>query len=361
MTISNLVKITSTIAILGLATQVQAAGDMDHDHGAMMATPASTTMNHDNMSATPTPVMAHDMSGTPTPVMNHDHVMPVTTATESNDPQFQEKLTQYVKEGKISGGVGINYTGKFIFDKQMTKFDMAKGLFGTDLSVINQANGFPGFAGDSHEKEAITIPALRSMSWNNPQSNPDGVVTTDLAKGFGSGGHSQWYLVDLSKLSSGKYYVSIKLERYNDGQAVEVVPASATAAEQTLPSDDDLVPALTVFDGYQNRGISGSWYPNQFQETKTPFWAEMLKPEKTLLGSNTKQAGFDTAFGSVDADTAHVSGTIKLDAAGKLAQTNRYLTVAIGGDDRNAQNKHEVNYKLTVKVHSCVGAPCAKN
>lgn len=87
----------------------------------------------------------------------------------------------------------------------------------------------------------------------------------------------------------------------------------------------------------------------------------MLKPEKVLLGSNTKQAGYDTAFGSVDADTAHVSGAIKLDSAGKLAKTNRYLTVAVGGDDRNAQNKREVNYKLTVKVHSCVGAPCANN
>lgn len=352
MTISNLVKITSTIAILGFATQTQAAGDMDHDHEAMMAA-TSTTMNHDAHVATPVIEMNHDAHTT-----DMNHVMPVSTV--SDDPQFHEKLNKYVKEGKISGGIGINYMGKFIFDNKMTKFNMAKGLFGTELSIINQTNGFPGFDDDSNAKEAISIPPLRSMSWNNPQSNPDGIVKTDAANGFGSGAHSQWYLVDLSKLPSGKYYVSIKLERYNDGQAVEVTPATATTAEQTLPSDDDLVPALTVFNGYQNRGISGSWYPNQFQETQTPFWAEMLKPEKLLLGSNTKQAGYDTAFGSADADTAHVSGAIRLDPAGKVAKTNRYLTVAIGGDDRNnPQNKHDVNYKLTVKVHSCVGAPCA--
>lgn len=261
MTIANLVKITSAVAILGLANQVQAAGDMNHDHAAMMNAATSTTMNHNN--AVATPAMNHEHTETTpiaTPAMNHDHVMPVASESESEDPQFKEKLTKYVKEGKISGGMGINYVGKLIFDKQMTKFDMAKGLFGTELSVINQANGFPGFAGDSNEKEAITIPPLRSMSWNNPQSNPDGVMSTDVANGFGSGAHSQWYLVDLSKLPSGKYYVSIKLERYNDGQAVEIIPASDTTAEQTLPSDDDLVPALTVFDGYQNRGISGTWY-----------------------------------------------------------------------------------------------------
>jgi hypothetical protein len=164
-------------------------------------------------------------------------------------------------------------------------------------------------------------------------------------------------LVDLSKLSAGKYYVSVKLERYDDGQAVEVTPATATTAEQTLPSDDDLVPAITVFNGYQNRGLSGAWFPNQFQQTTTPFWAEMLKPENVLVGANTQKAGFDTAFGSPDADRAQVSGVIKLDSAGKLAKTNRYLTVAIGGDDRTT--KHDVNYQLTVKVHSCVGAPCA--
>ncbi|MDD2864928.1 MAG: hypothetical protein PHC99_09440 [Methylococcales bacterium] len=336
MTIYRLVKVASTVAILGLAPQIQA--HEGEDHGAVATTTSAT------------------------PAMDHS-AMAGTTSTDGttvgSDPLLLENITKNVKSGAISGGVGINYVGKFIYDNKMTKFDMAKGLFGTDLTVINQPNGFPGFAGDKHASEAITIPPLRSMSWNNTQSNPDDPTTTDLAKGFGSGVHSQWYLVDLSKLSSGKYYVSIKLERYDDGQAVEVIPATATTAEQTLPSDDDLVPAITVFDGYQNRGISGTWFPNQFQTTTTPFWAEMLKPESVLLGANSAKAGFDTAFGASANDRAQVSGVIKLDSAGKVAKTNRYLTIAIGGDDRTT--KHDVNYQLTVKVHSCVGAPCGSN
>ena len=355
MTIYRLVKVASSVALLGLSTHVFAAGEADHDHGAMpVATTTSmdhSTMDHSAMTGTTsTPVMDHSaMTGTT------DHDTATTAATNS---LLLENITKNVASGAISGGMGINYIGKFIFDNKMTKFDMAKGLFGTDLTVINQPNGFAGFAGDKHASEAITIPPLRSMSWNNPQSNPDISQNTDLAQGFGSGVHSQWYLVDLSKLSAGKYYVSIKLERYDDGQAVEVTPATATTAEQTLPSDDDLVPAITVFDGYQNRGISGTWFPNQFQKTTTPFWAEMLKPESVLLGANSATAGFDTAFGAAENDRAQVSGVIKLDSAGKVAKTNRYLTIAIGGDDRTT--KHDVNYQLTVKVHSCVGAPCGK-
>lgn len=51
----------------------------------------------------------------------------------------------------------------------------------------------------------------------------------------------------------------------------------ATTAERTVPNDD-LVPALTIFDSYQNRGIS------------------------------------------------------------------------VGDDDRNAENKHDVNYKLAIAI-----------
>ncbi len=351
MTIYRLAKVVSTVAFLGLSTHVFAAGEMDHDHAAMMGTPVATTsatpaMDHSGMAGTTS------TGNTVTPIMDHSAV-----TTSEPDPLLLENLAKNVKNGVIVGGVGINYTGKFLYDNKMTKFDGAKGLFGTELTVINQPNGFPGFAGDFYPKEAIVIPPLRSMSWNNPQSNPDVVQNTDLTKSFGSGLHSQWYLVDLSKLSAGRYYVSIKLERFNDGQAVEVTPATATTAEQTLPNDDDLVPAITVFNGYQNRGLSGSWFPNQFQKTTTPFWAEMLKPEGVLVGANTQKAGFDTAFGLAEDDRAQVSGVIKLDSAGKMSKTNRYLTVVIGGDDRTT--KHDVNYQLTVKVHSCIGAPCA--
>jgi hypothetical protein len=279
-------------------------------------------------------------------------------------------LVKNVAAGKISGGLGVNYVGKFIFDKSMIVFDAPKGKFGTELSVINAPDGFPGFGGDSTPSEVIAIIPAKSMGWNDPASNPEVKGSTDIAKdGFGWGHNSRWYLVDLSQLAAGNYYVSVKAERYDDGQVNEVLPAVLEVKEvkdangiittkgvvgvpeKTLPEDDDLVPALTVWDGYQNRGSHLHWFPNKNQKTTTPFWAEMLKPETTLVGINTASKGFDTAFGAADTGFAQVSGVIKLDATGKMAKNNRYLTIALGGDDRNPANKHDVNYKLTVKVH----------
>lgn len=333
MTTFRFVKVAGAVAIFGLMGQAQAA------HEGEVHAAAVPVMTHDHTTTTTTA----------TPAMDHSaHTAAVTSDTDSS---LLETITQNVASGAISGGLGVNYVGRFTFDNAMAKVDMEKGKWGTELTVINQSNGFPGFKADSTPAEAITISPLKSMSWNNTQSNPD-ETTTDLAKGFGSGLHAQWYLVDLSKLAAGNYYVSVKLERRDDGQAVEVIPATTTATEQTLPSDDDLVPALTVFDGYQNRGISGTWFPNQFQKTTTPFWAEMLKAENTLVGTNTGKKGFDTAFGMTNDDIAQVSGTIKLDSVSKgPKQSNRYLTIALGGDDRNTANKHDVNYKLTIKVH----------
>lgn len=301
MTIYRFVKVVSTVALLGFAMQIQAHEDEADSITGMGGTGISATVV---------------------------------------DPTLLAALTQNVKDGKISGGLGINYIGKFIFDNKMTVFDSAKGLFGTDLTVVSQPNGFPGFAADKTDEEIISIPPTSSISWNDAASNPDVAGATDVqTQGFGSGHDSSWYLVDLSKLASGKYYVSVKVERAAEG--------------------DDFVPALTVFDGYQNRGAQPHWFPNQNQKTTTPFAAEMLKTESVLIGTNTTKSGYDTAFGALDNGIAQVSGVIKLDAAGKIAKTNRYLTIALGGDDRNPVANHDVNYRLTVKVHSCIGAPCA--
>lgn len=250
-------------------------------------------------------------------------------------------LKQNVATGKIIGGIGIAYVGKFVYDNAMAQVDWVK-KFPIELSIINAKNGFAGYAGDTTPAEAITIPPTISTAWNDLASNPD-EKTTNLEKGFGSGRNAQWYLLDLSKLAAGNYYVSVKVERYDDGQK-EVSPAV---------SNDDLVPAVTVFDGYQNRGISGTWFPNKFQATKTPFWAEMLKPENVLEGLGGDK-GFDTAFNRAGGNDslAQVQGTITLDSTSKgFVKSNRYLTIALGGDDRNYAAPHDVNYKLTIKLH----------
>lgn len=344
MTISRLVKVAGAVAVLGLAGQVQAHDGEIHADSAAMVT------------------------------------------LDAADPLAS--LSKNVAAGKISGGLGVNYVGRFVYDNAMAKVDMTKSKMGTELAVVNAPDGFPGFGGDTTPAEAIAITPTKSMGWNDTASNPDVKGATDIAKdGFGWGHNSRWYLVDLSKLSTGKYYVSVKVERYNDGTKDEFTPAVAevpavaavvddkgnvitpakaavpAVPEKALPNDDDLVPALTVWDGYQNRGSHLHWFPNKFQKTTTPFWAEMLKPESALIGLGGDK-GFDTAYARTTGDmdkTAQVQGTITLGAVGSsVAKTNRYLTIALGGDDRNPAAKHDVNYKLTVKVHSCVGAPCGK-
>lgn len=330
MTFSRLIKVAG--AVLGLVGNVHAEGDTSDGH--VHAERTLTSM-----------------------------VVPAT-----NDPL--SALRKNVASGAISGGLGVNYVGRFTFDNAMAKVDLAKGQMGTELSIINAPDGFSGFSGDSTPGEAIAITPTKSMGWNDTASNPDVQGATDIEKdGFGWGHNSRWYLVDLSKLSAGNYYVSIKAERYDDGQANEMtpevlaVPAVLDATGKVmkpevlavpakpLPSDDDLIPALTVWDGYQNRGSHLHWFPNKFQKTTTPFWAEMLKPEANLVGTNTAKNGFDTAFEAANDDIAQVSGVIRLNRRGIMAKNNRYLTIALGGDDRSPASKHDVNYKLTVKVY----------
>lgn len=282
-------------------------------------------------------------------------------------------LNKNVAVGTISGGIGINYVGRFVYDDKMAKVDFKK-TFPVELSVANNStDGFPNFASDSSAAEAIVIAPTKSMGWNDPANNPN---LTDIQKstatiendGFGSS--SNWYLLDLSKLAAGNYYVSVKVERYDDGEEKEYTAPSNGIAAKLLPSDDDLVPALSVFYGYQNRGASLNWFPNKFQTTATPFWAEMLKPANNplskkgsitygLVGTHdTANLGFDTAYKSTvgaDNDIAQVSGVIKLAAPNKDFRkdfsTNRYLSIALGGDDRIATARHDANYKITVKVH----------
>lgn len=303
MFISSFKKVAGVLVIFTIANQV-------HAHEGEVSAVAATTSS---------------TSETATPILS------------ASDPL--NALKKNVAAGKIIGGTGINYVGRFVYDNAMAKVDWVK-KFPTELSIINAANGFAGYAGDTTPAEAMDILPLKSMSWNNAHSNPD-ETTTDIEKGFGSGLHSQWYLLDLSKLSAGNYYVSVKVERYDDGQK-----------DAILPSNDDLVPAVTVFDGYQNRGVSGTWFPNKFQTTITPFWAEMLKPESVLEGLSGDK-GFDSAFNRAGGNdnVAQVQGTIKLDSTSKgFVKSNRYLTIAIGGDDKNAA-AHDVNYKLTIKLH----------
>ncbi len=332
MKISHLVKIVGTVAFLGFIGQVQAH----------TCDPLDTTCIPDAVGV---------------------------------DPLLS--LSTNVAAGTISGGMGVNYVGRFVYDDKMAKVDFKK-TFPIELSVANATDGFPGFAADSTTTEVISIAPTTSTGWNDSTSNPnltDAQKLTATIEKDGFGSSSNWYLLDLSKLAAGNYYVSVTVERYDDGVEKEysapVVNVNGTVTPaKLLPSDDDLVPALSVFYGYQNRGASLSWFPNKFQSTTTPFWAEMLKPANDPQVTKSKityglvgmhdvaNLGFDTAYTPIagaDNDIAQVSGVIKLAAPNKDFRkdftTNRYLTIALGGDDRIANAKHDANYKITVKVH----------
>lgn len=289
----------------------------------------------------------------------------------------------YAADPVVTPGKGAEYIAKITFDKDTLKNGGAEKVIKTGDVLV-----------EPHT--STTVAAVKSMGWNDNAVNPkacsatvtSGCITAltaaDLSdKAYGWSHNSHWYLVDLTALKGKTAHIHIKLERMDDGTATETGSKTTTTSPVTnadgskttttttttinLPSDDDLIPGLTVFKGAQLAGTKIHWYPNRHQgslsDDKTvtiPFWGSNLqkptwrKTAKTnyeLKGENSGALGYDTANGAGDQNVAEVSGEIKLDASN---MANNYLTIALAGDARHASSadKHDVNYQLTVAVHS---------
>jgi hypothetical protein len=274
----------------------------------------------------------------------------------------------------VSPGYGANYKAKFVIDKNLLDKDI---VVKTD-DVLTAAT--------ANDNETVKVPLNKSMGWNDTATNPDipacsATVTTncldivkDIDKAFGWGHSSHWYLVDLSQFAGKKVHVHIKAERYSDGAVTETATDAKTGAVTTLPSDDDLIPGVTVWKGYQNAGTHLHWFPNKHQTSIKGFWggsskyvtqstsglgklslptwdAGKNKDPYKLNGTNSAALGYDSAYNTAAQTTAEVSGIIMLS---KKDASENYLTIAVGGDGRHASAtlKHDVNYKLTVSIHS---------
>lgn len=266
----------------------------------------------------------------------------------------------------VNAGYGVNYKARIKPDK--TALTSAEEFVIKTDDKISPSSWGP--------KEAFSVPLNKSMGWNDTATNPDipscgskdaagNVISTkclnitDIDKGFGWGHSSHWYLVDLNNFAGQKVYVSVMVERYDDGNHDE-----KNASGVALPSDDDLIPGLTVWVGNQDQGTHTHWFQNKHQATATfdgvegtPYWTRKLsKPNMTigkktyaLKGMSSGMVGWDSAFGVGNQDMAMVSGEIMLD---KKDPNKNFLTIATGGDARHAAaaSKHDVNYKLTVQV-----------
>ncbi len=236
---------------------------------------------------------------------------------------------------EVFAGNGIGFsnktieesTGPWVANMIFSKQDLKQGTVG---EIHTGQDLTPAVQAAEAAKGGVSQLAhpTRSMAWCDPASNPDGDTNIDNCWGWSM--FSKWVVLDLNALQKGtsNVWVTITVERYNDGD------------EDT--TDDDLIPALTVFQGRQDQGVHLHSYPNRFQSN--PFWAWNLKP---FAGGKTKSTGYATAYGSSDETKAQVIGKVQLKPG-----NNNYLSVALGGDARHASpaEKHPVNFKLTVKL-----------
>lgn len=222
---------------------------------------------------------------------------------------------------QIIGGTGLGFNanpvvmvGKIIFNKKDLKADAPAAVIKSGNNVGAPAQGADG---------NIIVPPTKSMAWCDPATK--GTPAGDFSACYGWAMHSKWVLLDLNTLKDqglSSVWVTITASRVADGTAT-----------------GDLIPAVTVFQGNQNEGAQLHWYPNRFQAA-SPF--PLLKP------FNSGNPGWDTAYDNGDQSTATVTGKLTL-KGGKNARNN-FLTVAVGGDERNAAQKHDVNFQLAVKL-----------
>ena len=220
--------------------------------------------------------------------------------------------------GTVTGGQGLGpeYLAYIVPDKKDTRKDQPALVLKT---------------GDVLGETTTPLPTTKSMGWSDPAADPN---KTNQAVGWTH--NSRWVLIDLNKLRKqgmSAAWVKITLSRLDDG-VIET------------PSNDDLIPGVTVFKGYQNVGTAKAWYPNTFQAVPNQeFWGKKL--QLTTPFSSPSSPGYATAYGAADETLATVLGQVKL-----KNDNNNYLSVAVGGNANHASpsDKHDVNFKLEIEV-----------
>ncbi|QJD29161.1 hypothetical protein [Methylococcus geothermalis] len=217
--------------------------------------------------------------------------------------------------GDVYPSYGIQYAAKLIFDKKDTK----NGAAAASLHS-GQTFNTPNDGGN-----ATMIPQTKSMAWCDPAVTPAGYETNGC---YGWGVNANWYLIDLSKLKSQgltAVWVTINVERYQGAK----------------PEENDIIPALTVYRGNQTLGPQKHWFPSELQG-QPEFWGWLLQRDTFVKGD---VFSYNSAYATPSQNLASVMGKFKLKGG-----TQDYLTVAVGGDAKDPNTKHTVNYQLTVDV-----------
>lgn len=224
----------------------------------------------------------------------------------------------------VSGETGIGSVANITFDKKDLKSDAPRASIHTGTNFTPTEQNIP------YARYSI-VPRTKSDSWCEPSANPAQPDNTSYDQCYGNAHDVRWVVLDFNKLKKqgiGNVAVEITARRYTIGDADD--------------ASNRLVPALTVFQGLQNQGGWGSWFPNQFQGSPQ-FWGWKLTP---FTGGTTNSSGWATAYTPTGGqDNITVDGVLKLKGGG-----NNYLSVAVGGDARDPANIHDVNFELVVKV-----------
>lgn len=234
--------------------------------------------------------------------------------------------------GNVNPTTGASPTGPWVANITFDKNDLKASA----LTVVKTGDALthPRQAADAAKNgNTQVMPTLKSMSWCDDGVKSLMSSTPESGKCYGWSMHSRWIVLDFNALQKAgltNVWVSMTAKRYDDNDGVT--------------TDDDLVPALTVFQGRQDVGIHLHWFPSQLQQM-ADFWAWKLKP---FAGGTTQSTGWSTAYmASGSLDSANVTGRLKLAPGGQ-----NYLTLVVGGDAKHATaaEKHDVNFQLDVKL-----------
>jgi hypothetical protein len=250
--------------------------------------------------------------------------------------------------GTVNPSTGASPTGPWVanivFNRQDVRAGASPAIMKTGDNITH-----PRQAADAGKNNnTMIVPTLKSMSWCDDTNTIKALMSPEVAGRTESGCygwsmHNRWVVLDLNALQRAgltNVWVSITAMKYSDG---------VDDLDKNGNGDDDLVPALTVFQGRQDQGVHLHWFPSQFQQM-ADFWAWKLKP---FQGGTTQSNGWATAYlESNSQNSANVTGRLKLRPGG-----DNYLTVSVGGDAKHkgtaaeiAKLKHDVNFELSVRV-----------